>query len=72
MQDEKQVRVWNAFALRGRSLTTLTKRGRWLKWSKCHSSEPFFAPEEGGKFKMMIGTDKMLILSFFCINKINL
>ena len=38
------------------------------KWSKCHSSEPFFAPEEG----MMKGTDKILIFSFFCISKINL
>ena len=27
VQDEKQDRVWNAFALRGRSLTTLTKQG---------------------------------------------
>ena len=31
----------------------------------------FFAPEEGGKFKLMNGTDKMLIFSFFCINQIN-
>ena len=37
-----------------------------VKWSKCHSSEPFFAPEEGGKFKMMNGTDKMSI--FFTNN----
>ena len=43
-----------------------------VKWSKCQSSEPFFVPEEGGKFKMMNGTDKMLIFSFFCISKINL
>ena len=43
-----------------------------VKWSKCHSSEPFFALEEGGKFKLMNGTDKMLIFSFFCISKINL
>ena len=43
-----------------------------VKWSKCHSSEPFFAPEEGGKFKLMNGTYKMLILSFFCVGKINL
>ena len=42
-----------------------------VKSSKCHSSEPFFVPEEGGKFKMMSGTDKMLIFSFFCISKIN-
>ena len=31
-----------------------------------------FAPELGGKFKLMNGTDKMLIFSFFCIRKINL
>ena len=43
-----------------------------VKWSKCRSSEHFFAPEEGGKFKLMNGTDKMLIFSFFCISKINL
>ena len=43
-----------------------------VKWSKCHSSEPCFAPEEGGKFKLINGTDKMLISSFFCISKINL
>ena len=30
----------------------------------------FFSPEEGGKFKLLNGTDKMLILSFFCINQI--
>ena len=42
-----------------------------MKWSKCHSCEPFFAPELGGKFKLINGTDKMLILSFFCISKIN-
>ena len=35
-----------------------------MKWSKWHSSEPFFAPEEGGKFKLMNGTDKMLIFDF--------
>ena len=33
-----------------------------VKWSKGQSSEPFFVPEEGGKFKMIIGTDKMLRL----------
>ena len=43
-----------------------------VKWSKCHSCEPFFAPELGGKFKLMNGTDKMLIISFFRISKINL
>ena len=32
-----------------------------VKWSKCHSSEPFFTPEESGKFKMMNGTYRMLI-----------
>ena len=32
----------------------------------------FFAPEESGKFKMMNGTDKIIIFSFFCISKINL
>ena len=29
-----------------------------VKWSNCRSSEPFFAPGEGGKFKMMNGTNK--------------
>ena len=43
-----------------------------VKWSKCHSSKPYFAPEDGGKFKMMNCTDEMLILSFFFISKINL
>ena len=40
--------------------------------SKYHSCEPFFAPELGGKFKLMNGTDKMLIFSYFCISKIDL
>ena len=39
---------------------------------KMHSTEPFFAPEVGGKFKLMNGTDKMLIFLFFCISKIDL
>ena len=32
---------------------------------KCRSYDPFFVPELGGKFKLMNGTDKMLIFSFF-------
>ena len=43
-----------------------------VKWSKYHSTEPFFVAEEGGKFKMMSGTYKMLIFKSFCISKINL
>ena len=39
---------------------------------KCRSYDPFFVPELGGKFKLMNGTDKMLIFSFFYISKINL
>ena len=39
---------------------------------KCRSCEPFFVPELGRKFKLMNGTNKMLIFSFFCISKINL
>ena len=42
-----------------------------MKWSKCHSCEPFFVPELGGKFKLMNGSVKILISSFFCISKIN-
>ena len=43
-----------------------------VKWPKCLSSEPFFVPGEGRKFKLMNDTDKMLIFLFFCSSQINL
>ena len=43
-----------------------------MKMSECHLCEPFLGPELGGKFKLTIGTDEMLILSFLGISKINL
>ena len=39
-----------------------------VKWSKCHTSKPFFLLLK----KLMNGADRMSIFSFFCISKINL
>ena len=43
-----------------------------VKLSHHHSSEPFFAPELLFPADGMNSSDKMSILSFFCINQINL
>ena len=43
-----------------------------MKWSKCHSCEPNIAPELLFPVYGMNSSDKMLIFSIFCINRINL
>ena len=43
-----------------------------VKLSHCHSSEPFFAPGLLFPVNGMNTSDKMSILSFFCINQSNL